>query len=393
MMTQAIHRLTSFCLGAFVLLGLSASISAQEEEDGAWRDGKAKLEKMIDQRATGNAKKIVTPQKIAERLRWKWPVKPPKQTLDEVEKSVAKRIETEVDQQHPMGACDKFPGEAAAKYTLREKNDKVSFIIRGGLGPNTLVKGRLRQVTELFVLVGSRRVVRSDMSKETLALFDPVVNAEFKERYIRAQTNRYNAKRRGLAEDLGKKYYPATYAKSGYVSEKRHRRSIDKTNWKAKSEILDRFYQGRLQQQVRKLRPGVEQEVFTANGYVQHEGEWMPKKVADSLAAKLKALVKEDDEEDFEDDFEEGEEGGADGAEGGEETSSGPGEPGMMGEGGMGGEPGMGGESGMGGEGMMGEPGMGGEGMMGEPGMGGGKKKKKKKGKGGGGNPFFDEAQ
>ena len=367
------------------------SLAEANKDDESWKEARAKLDEVITARIHAEVKKAVTLQGVAKQYGLEWPVKKPARTGEELSDLVDRMVESEVEKKFPKTELAKFQDEAKEKYHVYTKGEKVSFVIRGGMGPNATVSGRLRDVNALRVRVDNRWIPRGDMTEEALANYDPEISEKYIKRYMRAQTNRFIIRREDLAAEMREELFPKVMRQAGYIPKGKSMKGATKPeNWISRKDALDAIYDRRQKQHAEKVRAQVQEEIYTGHGYVMQDGEWMPKKVAESIVAKLAKMKRQKAKKDEEEDgFSEGDtagQAGMPGQEGMADAGDPAAEAGMPGaEAGMpGAEAGMpGAEAGMPGAeaGMPGaEAGAGGvpgEGMpgMGMPGAGGGKAK------------------
>jgi len=313
--------LVSLCFLGVVWTNVALAQDDEEEEEGEeevvevedeWVAERKKIEDLIEARIEQELDKLVNKRDIAVKLRLGWPVREPKQTKDELEKAVDERIAAEVDKKFPMTAIEDFRQEGKQEYRLYTKGDVVSFVIRGGRGPNSRVGGKLFKVTntQIHVMNPRRTIARSDVNEADLAHFYKDIHEKYVDRHVRVQTIRYNSKREGHQAELKRALMPKALRAGEYVPKgKRHARSYKTENWISKSDVLEHFYKLKRKSEEKKIRDLIVEEIFTANNYtyVEEQGQWVPPKVAKSWADKLKGLVKgkkgddEEDDEDFED--------------------------------------------------------------------------------------------
>ncbi len=277
-------------------------------DDEAWKEARDKLGAVIQARIDSQVRKQVTLRdfimKIPESYRNKYgiriPLKDPAKTPEQLVAEVDKKVAAVADRKYPKSELARFRREAEGKYRVFDKGEKVSFVIRGGVGPNTTVQGMLRDVTSLRIRVGNRWIPRMDMDETTLARYDEEISKKYIERFVRAQTNRYNIRKEDYAKDQRQELLPQTFRRGGYIPKRNARDRLNPENWISVKQALENQCASKQKSLAVKLKPQVEQEVYTAHGYVMQDGQWMPKKVANSIMAKLKKLRKKKEEEEAE---------------------------------------------------------------------------------------------
>ena len=298
----------SVVLTALVVLTAGASVYAQDAPaDDAWKQERKELKEQIKKKAVAKAEKQVDKKGIEKKIhqyftllcqRLKvvadWSTREPDRTKEQVSDKVKSGIQKQVDRKYPPKTKEDFEQDGKEEYRLYERGDEVSFTIRGGLGTNTLVEGKVYAVTENRVQVGNRWIVRKDMNEETQGHFYPAVHERLVEKYVRVHLIRWKILRDGYFEELLRDKLPDELLKAGYLPKTYSlRTSTELDNWVPAQKLVDYFYETQVAKTAEKLEPGIEKQVFANNGYVKHEGEWMPQQVAESLAAKLKNLVSE----------------------------------------------------------------------------------------------------
>ncbi len=310
-MKRLVGTTHSLFLGALIygLAGGGGSVRIQAQENGgkkgkdgalAWHAERAKLEEVINTRVEAELDKAVSKRDVVKGLNWRWPVKPPTKTKEEIVQIVEHGVNVSAEQKYPAAKRKEFQKEAEEKYRIYKEGEDISFTIRGGMGTHTNVSGKLYQISPTRIRVGSRWIVRRDMSEETCANFYKDMSKKFIERYVRVENNRYDAKIEGYKGDLRRERLPRSFSSNGYVPKKRSlARSLKPESWVAKSDVVDFFYRKLRAKAEPEIRRRVTEEVFASNGYVlvvdetNGSKEWMPKKEAESFRAKIARLLAE----------------------------------------------------------------------------------------------------
>ena len=262
---------------------------AKSNEEEAWKAERKKLEDLIETKVSERVTESVSAKEVAQRMKLPWPVRPPTMSVLKIEAEVKRRVETAVDKKYPMTVVETYRKDAQKKYALHKPGDNVSFVIRGGRGTNTTVEGRLRDINELRMRIGSRWVVRTDVEEEVLARLDPAIQEKYIARYVRVETNKYKFKRRSYGDDVRKKTQTELYTKANYTLWGRGK----KKKWVPIKELVDQAVAFFKKQYAAQIRMQIQKQVFVEKGYILYQGEWMPKKVAESVQDKLKKLLAE----------------------------------------------------------------------------------------------------
>jgi len=283
--------LAALILPVLILLWLAAPAQAQDDEPLSEAD---RIQALIDKRVEEEAAKLVDKMDIAIKLDLEWPVEEPSEPIEAIEQRMLRKIAVLVDAKYPNNVEAGYREEAERKYRLRKKGDHVSFIVRGGRGTHIWVHGRLREVNDERVIVDNRWIIKEDISIEDLARLDPTLSIRMKKRYVHGQLRRYQMKRETYSEKLKSAALPKAYALGGYVPRDRSSaNSEDIEDWVSAYSVFDTAYQADMSSLKAKIRPTLEEEVYTANSfvYVEEEGRWISKKEANSLRGKLKRLL------------------------------------------------------------------------------------------------------
>lgn len=269
-----------------VAVSLCLTAAVANTAKAGWEEERERLRDLIEHKTLLEVGRQLAPAKVAERLELPYPVPEPTRTMDEVKQAAAKAAREDLDAEHPPQQLEEFRQTAEEQYELWKEGEQVSFVIRGGRGPNTLVEGRLRHVGVERVQVGNRWISRSDIDEETLARLDPQIHQDVVEAYVRRKAMTRQLARERLFEEKYPEHGKRLMKESNYVQWK--------GQWMPAVELFEKaleYHRGTLADEI---RPRIEQEIFGENGYVQREGEWVPK----NLLGRLKGAFgggKDDD--------------------------------------------------------------------------------------------------
>ena len=263
---------------AWVLLACAGSVCAGEFLP------REEVEARIETRVQTALKEQFDPKNVAEQLNLDWPVEPPEQPREEVLGRVNAAVEQAVEREYPAARLDEIEKEARKKYELYEPGDKVSFLIRGGLGPNAFVEGYLRKVNPTRVRIGNRWIVRSDIDDDILARLYPDEHKEAVEKYLRVHAGRFERRREDYEQQVRKKYAARFFREAGYVKAGER--------WVAR----DRFFKNRLAEEHKKfardLRDRITRELYKEHGYRfdAEAGKWVPGSPVKRMASGFRGL-------------------------------------------------------------------------------------------------------
>jgi len=280
---------------AFVVGAVWGTGTAVAQDAGTnWQAERATLQAKVNQRVDQLLAQEVSKQKVAQFLKFPWPVLAPKERKDEVVKRIEQQIDKEAKAKFPEAKRKEFEKEAAEMFRVYKHGDEVpEFQLARTMGTNTIVrKGRVYQVTEQRIQIGSRWLIPDDLTDDMKARFYEDKSAEAIKRHVRVRNNEYNQQISDFkAEQLGARL-PAAFLAAGYCP--RGRENLDSTNpdkWLARTEAVDLVYEARKKQLEAEIVPRVSKEVFETAGYefVKENKQWMPKNEAAAFRAKLAA--------------------------------------------------------------------------------------------------------
>lgn len=266
-----------------VVLGVFFCALPAGAED--WKAERAKLQGLADQRVAVAVGDRVDSTDIAEKLGFEYPVPAPTRTSEEIKEEAKKRAREVVDEKYPESQLEQFRKEAEEKFSRYNIGDEVSLVLRGGRGPSSRADGRLRAVTEQRIQVGRRWISRRDMAEEDLARIDEELNKQAVKDYISRRRLRREVSREDLMKNTYQEQVRQLLLASNYTYWNKH--------WVAKKKLFEHVVAKRRKEVDAEVRPAIELEVFEENGYLQREGEWVPKGV---LGRLKKALGGDDDD-------------------------------------------------------------------------------------------------
>lgn len=276
-----------------LLLGAGwGDVAMAQGGEGNWQAERAALQAKVNQRVGQLIDQELTKQTVAKFLGLGWPVAPPTARKDEIVKRIEEEVEEEARAKFPEARRSEFAKEAEEKFRVFQPGDLVpEFQLGRTVGTNTIVReGSLYQVTEQRIRVGSRWLIRDDLTEEMQARFYEDLSDDYKRRYINVKNNQYNESIRLFKRDELAKRLPQALLRAGYFPRGRENMtSIDPNNWLARTEIVDMLYAARRKQLEANLAPRVAKEVFEASGYefVAENKEWMPRNEAAAFRRRL----------------------------------------------------------------------------------------------------------
>jgi len=216
---------------------------------------------------------------------WKWPIAKPKATLEEIVNSKTADIIQRVNIELPDSARKQFELDAQKKYEMFKTGDRISIVLRQGLGTNTDVTGNFSAITAERILIGKRYVSRRDLDEDTEARFYKELNAIKISEYVRRENDVYDAKKASRVDDLKRQELPPAFHTAGYVPDPEKTGSSIKTSkaefWIERDKLHTKIFHILTQQAKEKLTAIETPKRFAERGYIQapnekDEIEWMP---------------------------------------------------------------------------------------------------------------------
>jgi hypothetical protein len=205
---------------------LAEDADDDDEEEVDWREERRKIEADIAKMVNERLAKEVTRERVVTELarnfplspQWKYPEPEPKQTLQEINEELIAQLKEEVKVKFPASKREGFEKAAREKYKMWQRNDDVTFVIRGGRGPDTLVTGKLSRVSAERVEVFPRRTINiRDLDDETLARLYPVYHEKMVKEYVASENRRYDTQIEVYMMDERERRVPELFRKGGYI--------------------------------------------------------------------------------------------------------------------------------------------------------------------------------
>lgn len=231
---------------------------------------------------------------------WKWPIAAPKETLEEIVNTKTADIVKRVNIELPDSARKQFDIDAQKKYEMFKIGDRISIVLRQGLGTNTDVHGIFSAITAERILIGKRYVSRRDLDADTEARFYREQNVIKIDEYVRRENDLYDAKIASRIDDLKRQEFPPAFHTSGYVPDTNKTGASVKTSkadfWLPRRDLHTRIFNILTQQAKEKLTAIETPKRFAERGYIQapnekDEIEWMPQQVAEQIKLAKEAAM------------------------------------------------------------------------------------------------------
>jgi hypothetical protein len=287
---------------AFASLGMVAFLAVAmlgvgearaQDTAGGWQAERAQIQADIKKKIDGILAQKVNKQKIATALRFPWPVPEPTASKAEIVKRVTAEVDKLASEKFPESKREEFKKQAAEEFRVYQPGDEVPEFTLDRPGAHLVVqKGRLLQVTENRIRVGSRWLIPEDLPAHMKARFYEEDSQREIKLYINRKNFEYNQEIERFKRDEMKKRLPLAFLAAGYAPQgSKKAKSTDAEDWLPRGEVVDRIYEAYRQQLTRQIGPKITKDAFTAKGYelVKENGQWMPQAEAAAFRAKLAA--------------------------------------------------------------------------------------------------------
>jgi len=269
------------------------SAQAQDETEAAapaipdestWIAERQKLDEQIEAKVQSAVQNLVNPQKVAEQKRFAWPVREPLRTPEEIRKLIDQEVAGEVEERFPMKLLPGIIKEVEENYKAFNLNEEVSFEIRGGMGANTKVQGRLTGVSADRIRLDTRWIASRDIDEETLARFYPDAARKLIEKKTQIEKKKYQIKRDNYSEYRTDELLQTMMPANGYMHSREDKKD---RKWYPVKTMFERELEKEKKAVAEREKKIIEPEVYTAGNFVLYEDEWIPVAVADARKAAI----------------------------------------------------------------------------------------------------------
>ncbi|MCF7853352.1 MAG: hypothetical protein K9N51_01030 [Candidatus Pacebacteria bacterium] len=249
---------------------------AKQEQKLTWREKREQLREEVHVKL---AEKV--PEKtVADALGLEYPADTPEKTPEELEELVDDAVEVQVEKAFPLSIRDQYEKEAKEAIQLWTVGEEVTIQV-GGPRPRE-VEGVLRAIGQDVIRISDQTIPVVDLDKETKAHLYEDDREELREKYVRVKMNKLFYQRSQYANEIEPNIRERLYRDNGYVQVR--------GNWYPTGVVIQKVTEARRA----KLHDTVEAEVFTANGFVRHNDQWIPRSDAELLTVMEKARETED---------------------------------------------------------------------------------------------------
>ncbi|HAR66000.1 MAG TPA: hypothetical protein DCR55_07290 [Lentisphaeria bacterium] len=252
---QSLHPCRNTPLALVTLLAaqlfVQASSAPNAQIDRAIREA---LDELVNAR--------IDPRALAASIELPYPVPAVTAPLGEVEAKLKAAAQKKVNTTQSATTAE-IERDAIERYPLYKTGDTVALTLRRGF----VVKGTLRTVAPSYIIVGSRRYAKVDLTDETRCALDASINQAKRERYIRnkmlLREDRRQEAERLAASGLASKIYLA----HGYMRYK--------DSWRPARPLFNRYLAAKRKRLRSELRQKVENELYPQFGYRRQSGRWV----------------------------------------------------------------------------------------------------------------------
>ena len=257
-----------------------------------------KLEAEIQARLETLSDREINPRRVAEDLKIEWPIKAPELSLAEARKAAEAAVQAELDKQFPATKIDEIRKAVETQFALVKDGESVSFDLIGGRGKASGLFEGVSQ-TQKKARIGGIWVSLRDLDEGAVVRLDPDLNQKFIQKQIGRDLRKLDLDKESFVEANRaaieeKSLNASEYVKIAGVG--RGARAAAPT-WISRKDLVDAEVLKRRKVAMGKVRPAVEEEVFTNAGYVKFDGQWMPKSLAETRKAEKTAAAEKAKEE------------------------------------------------------------------------------------------------
>ena len=277
-----------FCITITIL-----EVSLTSMAEGALPESIAEtLELRINSELERIVQELITEKQICEELWITWPIDPPTQKIEEVEKEIKKLINNKSQAEFPESLEEEYEKEAVAKYDLFKIGQFVEFTLHDG----TEVSGYLRERKQSKILIDNRPVELSEIDADELTHFDEAIREIRIKEYIRAKLVQLKERRVEYEQKIMEEVSQKLFMESGYIQVR--------GKWISKKEFVSDRLSNQREKLQKRLKPLQRAKIYYENGFVEVDNEWITKKEAERRRqeqaekerAALEALENSNDE-------------------------------------------------------------------------------------------------
>ncbi len=227
------------------------------------------IEEMIREEYEKRAAAVkVDEQKIAQRLKLRYPVPPPTMSSKELVELVAKQAVQEADKRFPLKEKEReFKQEAEERYGAFKPGQQVNLPLRGGVGIHAQASGTLRDIGVTSIRVGDREISVQDLAEVDRERLDPATAAKNVQNYVDFKMRQLRRDHEDFVARFKQKFIPEAHARDGYL--------LHGSRYIAASELLKQEVEKARAAQLEKLRAQLEAQYYTKYNYTNLNGLWV----------------------------------------------------------------------------------------------------------------------
>lgn len=204
---------------------------------------------------------------IARQLGLEYPVQPPRLTPAEIEELAARQAKALADKNFPLEQKRaEVRQEALHLFGAFEVGQEVYLVLRRGSGPNTTVRGTIRELAPTRLKVGDRTISVRDLDVSDKERMDKDVANQNVQNFIdRNMADLEEGHARYLKKAL-EALIESGHEKSGYTKKN--------GEWISQLELFNQRVEQQRRRQVRQIRQQVEQSIYGEYGYERVGNKW-----------------------------------------------------------------------------------------------------------------------
>lgn len=270
-----------------LLIGLFIPWAPAAEEKPVlqgWQKKRAEILVLIDREVLRRVAEEVTEESTAAVLKISLPVVKPQKTADQLFREIRSEAEKNALSNRPLKALQMIVQEAESKYPLYQIGDEVQVRLR--IKTNPLASGVIHSISDERVQIGTRWIPIRDIAEEQRFAFDRQKTMDLRQNYITRQNNLQMAMLKNATDQIFQKILPGQMEKEGFLPVNPDSAELlNLDNWLAAEAVLNRELLRLRKEAEVKLRPQIENQLFTENGfkYYENKKEWRPAGVLQGL--------------------------------------------------------------------------------------------------------------
>ena len=228
----------------------------------------------IESKIESAVAELVNEKRICRELWCTWPLTNVKHSPAQIEKAVDQKAKALADQRYPESKRGDYQNQAIRMFPLYEIGNNITLNPKG----RDPVTGILREITPSYVKVNITEIRLSDLPETDLVHFNIQLSQRKADEFVNAKMAQWRTLRAAFREKAREQIADKAYTAYGYLQVE--------GRWLPKKDYVEaKILEAR--QKVRdEFEPLARVQVYLAHGLVKYSGEWM---TAEEAEAKRQA--------------------------------------------------------------------------------------------------------